>query len=111
MLRIILFLATNLAVMVLLTIVVKVTGLDRLCVQPQWHQPAGLADHGSRDGHGRLVHIAGDVEVDRQASVGAQVIAEPRNPTENVAFRRPCAITPKRPASACPKSRSTTRPK
>ena len=66
MLRIVLFLATNLAVMVLLTIVVKVTGLDVYAYRPRRPQSAGAAGDGGGARHGRLVHLARDVEVDRE---------------------------------------------
>jgi heat shock protein HtpX len=86
MLRIILFLATNLAVMLLLTIVVKVTGLDvyaynkgGLNLQALLVLSAVLGMGGSFISLAMSKWIA-------KASVGAQVITQPRNPTETWLF-------------------------
>jgi heat shock protein HtpX len=86
MLRIILFLATNLAVMLLLTIVVKVTGLDIYAYQRGGLNLQGLLVMAAVMGMGgSFISLAMSKWIAKM-SVGAQVIAEPRNPTETWLF-------------------------
>ena len=86
MLRIILFLATNLAVMLLLTIVVKVTGLDVYAYQRGGLNLQALLVMAAVLGMGgSFISLAMSKWVAKM-SVGAQVIAEPRNPTETWLF-------------------------
>src|SRR5690242_1112741 len=87
MLRIILFIATNLAVMVLLTIVVKVTGLDVYAYNRNGINLQGLLIMAAVMGMGgSFISLAMSKWI-AKASVGAQVIAEPRNPTETWLFQ------------------------
>jgi len=86
MMRIILFIATNLAVMILLTIVVKVTGLDvyaynrgGLNLQALLVLSAVLGMGGS------FISLAMSKWIAKM-SVHAQVIEQPRNPTETWLF-------------------------
>ncbi|HEV7489878.1 MAG TPA: protease HtpX [Rhodanobacteraceae bacterium] len=87
MLRIILFIATNLAVMVLLTIVVKLTGLDVYATGRSGINLQGLLIMAAVMGMGgSFISLAMSKWI-AKASVGAQVIAEPRNPTETWLFQ------------------------
>ena len=86
MLRIILFIATNLAVMVLLTIVVKVTGLDVYAYNKGGLNLQGLLILSAVLGMGgSFISLAMSKWI-AKASVGAQVITQPRNPTETWLF-------------------------
>jgi heat shock protein HtpX len=87
MLRIILFIATNLAVMVLLTIVVKLTGLDVYAYRRDGINLQGLLIMAAVMGMGgSFISLAMSKWI-AKASVGAKVIAEPRNPTETWLFQ------------------------
>ena len=82
MLRIILFIGTNLAVMLLLTIVVKVTGLDVYAYRRGGLNLEGLLVMSAVLGMGgSFISLAMSKWIAKM-SVGAQVITEPRNPTE-----------------------------
>jgi heat shock protein HtpX len=86
MLRIILFLATNLAVMVLLTIVVKVTGLDVYAYNKGGLNLQGLLILSAVLGMGgSFISLAMSKWI-AKASVGAQVITQPRDATETWLF-------------------------
>jgi heat shock protein HtpX len=83
MLRIILFIATNLAVMLLLTIVVKITGLDVYAYRRGGLNLEGLLVLSAVMGMGgSFISLAMSKWIAKM-SVGAQVITEPRNPTES----------------------------
>jgi heat shock protein HtpX len=83
MLRIILFIGTNLAVMLLLTIVVKVTGLDVYAYRRGGLNLEGLLIMAAVMGMGgSFISLAMSKWIAKM-SVGAQVIKEPRNPTES----------------------------
>jgi heat shock protein HtpX len=83
MLRIILFIGTNLAVMLLLTIVVKVTGLDVYAYRRGGLNLQGLLIMSAVLGMGgSFISLAMSKWIAKM-SVGAQVITEPRNPTES----------------------------
>ena len=83
MLRIILFIGTNLAVMLLLTIVVKVTGLDVYAYRRGGLNLEGLLIMAAVMGMGgSFISLAMSKWIAKM-SVGAQVITEPRNPTES----------------------------
>ena len=87
MLRIILFLATNLAVMVLLTIVVKVTGLDVYAYNNGGLNLQGLLIMAAVLGMGgSFISLAMSKWIAKR-SIGAQVITQPRNATETLAAR------------------------
>ena len=64
--RIFLFLLTNLAIVVMLSIVLSVLGVGRY-VTPTGPRHTGAGDLLLRLGHGRRVHLAADVAMDRQA--------------------------------------------
>jgi heat shock protein HtpX len=86
MLRIILFIATNLAVMVLLTIVVKLTGLDVYAYRRGGLNLQGLLIMAAVLGMGgSFISLAMSKWIAKM-SVGAKVVAEPRNPTETWLF-------------------------
>jgi heat shock protein HtpX len=86
MLRIILFIATNLAVMVLLTIVVKLTGLDVYAYRRGGLNLQGLLIMSAVLGMGgSFISLAMSKWIAKM-SVGAKVIAEPRTPTETWLF-------------------------
>jgi heat shock protein HtpX len=86
MLRIVLFIATNLAVMILLTIVVKLTGLDVYAYRRGGINLEGLLILSAVLGMGgSFISLAMSKWI-AKASVGAQVIAEPRNPAESFLF-------------------------
>lgn len=86
MLRIILFIATNLAVMVLLTIVVKLTGLDVYAYRRGGLNLQALLVLAAVMGMGgSFISLAMSKWI-AKASVGAQVIEQPRNPTESWLF-------------------------
>ncbi|HEU4665605.1 MAG TPA: protease HtpX [Dokdonella sp.] len=82
MLRIVLFVLTNLAVMALLTIVVKLTGLDVYAYRRGGLNLQGLLIMAAVMGMGgSFISLAMSKWIAKM-SVGAQVIAQPRNPTE-----------------------------
>jgi len=86
MLRIILFIATNLAVMVLLTIVVKLTGLDVYAETRGGINLPGLLIMSAVLGMGgSFISLAMSKWIAKR-SVGAQVIEQPRTPTETWLF-------------------------
>jgi heat shock protein HtpX len=83
MLRIILFIGTNLAVMLLLTIIVKLTGLDVYAYRRGGLNLEGLLIMAAVMGMGgSFISLAMSKWIAKM-SVGAQVITEPRNPTES----------------------------
>lgn len=82
MLRIVLFILTNLAVMALLTIVVKLTGIDVYAYRRGGINLQGLLIMAAVMGMGgSFISLAMSKWIAKM-SVGAQVIAQPRNPTE-----------------------------
>jgi heat shock protein HtpX len=82
MLRIVLFVLTNLAVMALLTIVVKLTGLDVYAYRRGGLNLQGLLIMAAVMGMGgSFISLAMSKWIAKM-SVGAQVITQPRNPTE-----------------------------
>ena len=82
MLRIVLFVLTNLAVMALLTIVVKLTGLDVYAYRRGGLNLSGLLIMAAVMGMGgSFISLAMSKWVAKM-SVGAQVITQPRNPSE-----------------------------
>ena len=82
MLRIVLFVLTNLAVMALLAIVVKLTGLDVYAYRRGGLNLQGLLVMAAVMGMGgSFISLAMSKWIAKM-SVGAQVITEPRNPTE-----------------------------
>ena len=82
MLRIALFLLTNLAVMVLLTIVVKITGIDVYAYNRGGLNLEALLVMAAVMGMGgSFISLAMSKWIAKM-SVRAQVITEPRNPTE-----------------------------
>jgi heat shock protein HtpX len=82
MLRIVLFVLTNLAVMVLLTIVVKLTGIDVYTQQRGGINLQGLLVLAAVMGMGgSFISLAMSKWIAKM-SVGAQVIAQPRDATE-----------------------------
>lgn len=86
MLRIVLFIATNLAVMLLLTIVVKLTGLDVYAYRRGGLNLQALLVLAAVMGMGgSFISLAMSKWI-AKASVHAQVIAEPRNPAETWLF-------------------------
>ena len=83
MLRIALFLLTNIAVMVLLTIIVKITGIDVYAYNRGGLNLQGLLIMAAVMGMGgSFISLAMSKWIAKM-SVGAQVIKEPRNPTES----------------------------
>jgi heat shock protein HtpX len=83
MLRIILFIGTNLAVMLLLTIIVKLTGLDVYAYRRGGLNLEGLLIMAAVMGMGgSFISLAMSKWIAKM-SVGAQVITDPRNPTES----------------------------
>jgi heat shock protein HtpX len=83
MLRIILFIGTNLAVMLLLTIIVKLTGLDVYAYRRGGLNLQGLLIMAAVMGMGgSFISLAMSKWIAKM-SVGAQVITDPRNPTES----------------------------
>jgi len=86
MMRILLFLATNLAVMVLLTIVVKITGIDVWAARRGGLNLEGLLIMSAVFGMGgSFISLAMSKWIAKW-SVGAQVIDQPRNATETWLF-------------------------
>jgi heat shock protein HtpX len=86
MLRIVLFVLTNLAVMALLTIVVKLTGIDIYTQTRGGINLQGLLIMSAVMGMGgSFISLALSKWIAKM-SVGAQVIAQPRNPTESWLF-------------------------
>jgi len=82
MLRIVLFVLTNLAVMALLTIVVKLTGLDVYAYRRGGLNLQGLLIMAAVMGMGgSFISLAMSKWIAKM-SVGAQVITQPRNPSE-----------------------------
>jgi heat shock protein HtpX len=82
MLRIVLFVLTNLAVMLLLTIVVKLTGLDAYAYsRGGLNLPALLVMAAVMGMGGSFISLLMSKWMAKM-SVGAQVIDQPRNPTE-----------------------------
>jgi heat shock protein HtpX len=82
MLRIVLFVLTNLAVMALLTIVVKLTGLDVYAYRRGGVNFQGLLVMAAVMGMGgSFISLAASKWIAKM-SVGAQVISQPRNATE-----------------------------
>ncbi|WP_300617775.1 protease HtpX [Dokdonella sp.] len=82
MLRIVLFILTNLAVMALLTIVVKLTGIDVYAYRRGGINLQGLLIMAAVMGMGgSFISLAMSKWIAKM-SVGAQVITQPRNPTE-----------------------------
>jgi heat shock protein HtpX len=86
MMRIFLFVVTNLAVMVLLTIVVKLTGLDVYAYRRGGLNLQGLLIMAAVMGMGGSFISLAMSKWTAKMSVGAQVIAEPRNATEQWLF-------------------------
>ncbi len=86
MLRIVLFVLTNLAVMVLLTIVVKLTGIDIYTQNRGGINLQGLLILSAVMGMGGSFISLALSKWMAKMSVGAQVIAQPRNPTESWLF-------------------------
>jgi len=86
MLRIVLFVLTNLAVMALLTIVVKLTGLDVYAYRRGGLNLSGLLVMAAVMGMGGSFISLALSKWMAKMSVGAQVIAQPRNPTESWLF-------------------------
>jgi heat shock protein HtpX len=82
MLRIVLFVLTNLAVMALLTIVVKLTGLDVYAYRRGGLNLQGLLIMAAVMGMGGSFISLAMSKWMAKMSVGAQVITQPRNPTE-----------------------------
>jgi heat shock protein HtpX len=83
MLRIALFILTNLAVMVLLTIVVKITGIDVYAYNRGGLNLQALLVMAAVMGMGgSFISLAMSKWI-AKISVGAKVITEPRNPTES----------------------------
>ena len=105
--RIVLFLATNLAVMLVLSVVLKLLGLDQAMYSQTRHflrRPSRVL--GGRRLH-RLDHLAPDVEAD-----GEMVDRRPRDRaaverSRKRGLSRRCASSPRRPGSRCRKSPST----
>jgi heat shock protein HtpX len=86
MLRIVLFVLTNLAVMALLTIVVKLTGIDIYTQTRGGINLQGLLIMSAVMGMGGSFISLALSKWMAKRSVGAQVIAQPRNPTESWLF-------------------------
>jgi len=86
MLRIVLFVLTNLAVMALLTIVVKLTGVDIYTQTRGGINLQGLLIMSAVMGMGGSFISLALSKWMAKMSVGAQVIAQPRNPTESWLF-------------------------
>lgn len=86
MLRIVLFIATNLAVMLLLTIVVKVTGIDVYAYNRGGLNLQSLLILSAVMGMGGSFISLALSKWMAKRSVGAQVIDQPRNPTETWLF-------------------------
>jgi len=86
MLRIVLFVLTNLAVMALLTIVVKLTGIDIYTQTRGGINLQGLLIMSAVMGMGGSFISLALSKWMAKMSVGAQVIAQPRNPTESWLF-------------------------
>ena len=82
MLRIVLFVLTNLAVMALLTIVVKLTGLDVYAYRRGGLNLSGLLIMAAVMGMGGSFISLAMSKWMAKMSVGAQVITQPRNPSE-----------------------------
>ena len=83
MLRIALFILTNLAVMLLLTIVVKITGIDVYAYNRGGLNLQALLVMAAVMGMGgSFISLAMSKWIAKM-SVGAKVITEPRNPTES----------------------------
>ncbi len=79
--RIVLFLATNLAVLVVLGAVTRVLGLDRLLGAHGWNLPALLGFAAVIGFGGAFVSLLMSKTI-AKFSTGAQVIAQPRDQTE-----------------------------
>ena len=110
MLRIILFLGTNLAIMLVLSVVVSMFGIDRWAYAHAGMNLQGMLIFCAVFGMGGSFISLALSKTMAKMSVGAQVIAEPRNEAKVVVqhHRHACA---ERATSACPISPSTTRPR
>ncbi len=62
--RILLFLATNLAIVVLLGIVLQLLGIERILAATAWTWTSAAAGVLRRGRLHRFVHLAGDVQVE-----------------------------------------------
>ena len=105
--RIVLFLATNLAVVLVLSIVLRLLGLDRAMYSADRHVDRRAARVLGRRRLHRRDHLAADVEVDGQMVDRRAGDRSSRRTKPRPGWSRRCASSPQRPASACRKSRST----
>ena len=107
--RIFLLVATNLAVMLVLSIVVQVFGLDRVPRRSRALNLQALLVFSAVFGFGGAFISLLISKWMAKRAMGVQVITQPANEAEQLAGRTPCASRPRRPASACPKSASSIR--
>ena len=80
--RVALFLVTNIAILVVLSVVVQLLGLEPVLARRR-AQPGRAAGLRRRLRHGRRLHLAGHVEVDRPSAWSARRSSStPRNAAE-----------------------------
>ena len=103
--RIVLFLVTNIAVMLVLSIVLQRARARPALTAQRASTSAAAGVLGRRRLH-RLDHLAADVEADGQV-VDRRARHRAAGNEPRPGWSRPCAGSPTRPASACPKWRST----
>ena len=104
--RIVLFVLTNLAVMVVLTIVLKVLGLDQAISQEGINFGPLLAFSAVVGFGGAIISLLISKPMAKW-STGAQIIDGTRRHDQALARRNGAPALASGPASACPKSRST----
>ena len=104
--RIVLFVLTNVAVLAVLTIVLRVFGLDRVAAQEGIAVGPLLAFSAVVGFTGSIISLLMSKPMAKW-STGAQVIDGQREPGPRVARGYGARARARRPASACPKWRST----
>ena len=104
--RIVLFLVTNLAVMLVLSIVLQLLGVDRFLMQNGLNVGTLLVFSLVVGFRGSIISLLISKPMAKW-STGAQVIETPAVARRAVAREHGASASPTRPASACRKSRST----
>ena len=105
--RIALFIGTNLAVLLLLSIVCHLFGIDQMAASRGYGGMGGLLAFAAVFGMGGAFISLAISKWMAKMSTGARVITQPQNET-SAGWSIPCVVTPRTPASACLRWRSTT---
>ena len=104
--RIVLFVVTNLAVMLVLGIAANLLGLNRFLTANGLNLGALLGFAAVMGFGGAIISLLISKPMAKW-STGAQVINDSPDADAPVDRARPCSASPTRPASGCPRSRST----